>query len=675
MSKRPYSWKRIFSLLLILAGATAVVIAFAADSLGFGGYPGLGPRQIILALVGACSLFVGIITRYDLPWKKMFSADSQAIGFGSMLRLALFFGLLSGIFEVAVLGFKKFYHGEFIFLSQDVIWMAPVADAVLFVCIGILLIPAILRKSELVNVTSCIWLFFSLGLLGVLLMIPKLHIMASLLLAGGIASRVAKSLSRRIGLLVGRGLMAVFVLIAMLGVVRFSFLWPTEQVEITQKTNSREQSANVLLIVLDTVRAKSLSLYGYEKATTPNLEKLVETSIIFDNAIATSPWTLPTHASLFTGKYHHELSVTWAKPLDAEFPTLAEVLSRNNYRTAGFVANYNYCGYESGLARGFQAYRDYPVSAGQILLSSSLGRTVINSVWLRDLANWHLGVNHKLAEDVNADFLSWQEKKSEQPFFAFLNYYDAHQPYFPPASYLNKFGHTEPRGKYRYQLNLAEVDNWYQMSPHQIQAEQNAYEAGIAYMDNEIDKLLQALSNRGVLENTIVIITGDHGEFFGEKDVFSHGSAVYMPGIHVPLLISYPRGMVSGKRISEKISLRDIPATVLELTGLSADSPFPGSSLTRVLNDEKIADNNNFLLSEVRVFVGPHKGFMKSILFDKFHYIRNGDDFEELYDLAADPNEISNLAELENFQQTLQTGRNILAAALGEDMSLAQRGN
>ncbi len=118
---------------------------------------------------------------------------------------------------------------------------------------------------------------------------------------------------------------------------------------------------NVLLIVWDTVRAGNLSLYGYERPTTPNLERLAGRGVRFDLAFSTSSWTLPAHASLFTGRWPHELGVDWKSPLRDDVPTLAEYLAAHGYDTAGFAANLDYCTRETGLARGFAHYEDFPI--------------------------------------------------------------------------------------------------------------------------------------------------------------------------------------------------------------------------------------------------------------------------------------------------------------------------
>ena len=122
---------------------------------------------------------------------------------------------------------------------------------------------------------------------------------------------------------------------------------------IATTIGSDSKPRNVILVVLDTVRADRLGLYGYSRNTTPNLDGLARRGVVFDRAFSTAPWTAPSHASLFTGRWPHELSVGWNRPLDGASPTLAEFLRAQGYATAGFVANTTYCSYETGLARGF----------------------------------------------------------------------------------------------------------------------------------------------------------------------------------------------------------------------------------------------------------------------------------------------------------------------------------
>ena len=212
-------------------------------------------------------------------------------------------------------------------------------------------------------------------------------------------------------------------------------------------------SPNVLLLVLDTVRADRMSLYGYERRTTPVLERLAERGIRFDEARATAPWTLPSHASFFTGRWPHELDVQWLTPLRGNFPTLSEYLGSRGYATAGFVANTLYCSYETGLDRGFTHYDDYvleklmPLRTAWLVdhfmqlvsdLGVYVGRTLDVGPFRPMQESWIASLfvvdRRKDAGSVQREFVHWlsQRRKPARPFFAFLNFYDAHAPYVLP---------------------------------------------------------------------------------------------------------------------------------------------------------------------------------------------------------------------------------------------------
>ena len=273
---------------------------------------------------------------------------------------------------------------------------------------------------------------------------------------------------------------------------------------------------NVLLLILDTVRAEDLSLYGFPQPTTPHLEALASNGVTFEHAISPSPWTLPAHASVFTGRNPHELSADWESPLDAEDPTIAELLSARGWRTGGFVGNLIYATYETGLNRGFVRYEDYPVSPAMVARSSLMVRMIVNRV-----RRW-LGLDQvlvwKSAESINASFLDWSRTRSDRPFFAFLNYMDAHAPYIPPPELSGKFGPA------RVGWATADLSNRQHWEAEELRVERAEYDATIAYVDQQIGVLLDSLESRGVLENTLVVVAGDHGEQFGEHGFDASGS-------------------------------------------------------------------------------------------------------------------------------------------------------
>ena len=424
-----------------------------------------------------------------------------------------------------------------------------------------------------------------------------------------------------------------------------------ELVALTRLPPSPHSAPNVLLIILDTVRAPSLSLHGYERRTTPNLERLAKAGMLFERAVATDSWTLPSHVSMFTGRYPHELSADRKTPLDFTYPTLAEVLSARGYLTAGFVANLEYCTSESGLGRGFAHYDDYDVSPGDFILAWSLGNYLSQRPRIRQLVdNWN-SLDRKSASQVNSEFLEWLDHKGSRPFFAFLNYFDAHAPYYPPEPFDTMFGPTTPRDGPVSEKWLHKKD----IPTDVLQAEINAYDSTIAYLDHEVGLLLDELGKRGVLENTVVIVTADHGEEFGEHDVFGHGQSLYLPSLHVPLMILYPGRVPAGKSVAEVVSLRDMVATVMDLANLASESAFPGKSLARYWKNPPGAHDptSAVAFSELK-FAGAFpqwfpiaKGNIQSLVANGYHYIKNGDGREELYDWLVDPWEQRDLSGTE----------------------------
>jgi arylsulfatase A-like enzyme len=183
---------------------------------------------------------------------------------------------------------------------------------------------------------------------------------------------------------------------------------------------------------------------------------------------------------------------------------------------------------------------------------------------------------------------------------------------------------------------------------------------------------LNELQKQGVLEKTLVIITSDHGEEFLEHGVMDHGFSLYWPSVHVPLIISFPSRVPANTCITEPVSLRDLAATALDLVGIQAEARFPGSSLARSWEREYAADRSAtaMLLSEVEFTPGyPNwypvtKGGMKSLVADRYHYIKNGDDREELYDFVHDPLEMSDLTQSQEGRQAIEQFRTSLEAIL-----------
>lgn len=578
---------------------------------------------------------------------------------GGMATLAVALAIIAGGLQDVVGAARHVLGGDFIWLSRDYVWMTPLANVLLFLAAAIPLGVLGSSWSGARTLPLAAGVFATLGALTLTLLIPGLHHLASLAVAIGIGSRMGGWIGRdprpRIRTLarVASGVAAIILVVA---IGREG--WQRRQVgtSIASLGAARPQAPNVLVIILDTVRAASMSFLGYGRETTPRLAAFAAEGAVFEQAWSTAPWTLPSHAGMFTGRYPSQLSTNWRDPLDGSVPTLAEALLARGYRTAGFAANHFYTSYESGLTRGFLEYADYRRTPKQVLLSSTLTQT--NLFWallhgngvlprLRDLVRLDLRLqtmwtsDRKLASHVTEEFLTWQAATAGRPFLAFLNMYDAHLPYDPPAGFAERFA-AEP----------SELDR---------------YDGGIAYMDEALGAMFDTLRARGVLDNTLVIISSDHGEGFGEHGLHGHGNSLYRPELHVPLLVRFPPRVPGGLRVSEPVTLRDLSATALDVAGPSSSAPsLPGTSWLSVIE----GGQGSAVVSEVSAGVNtePHhpvsRGAMRSLVTDSLHYIRNGDGVEEVYRWREDPGESADRARDAGALGWITSLRDLVARAL-----------
>ena len=295
--------------------------------------------------------------------------------------------------------------------------------------------------------------------------------------------------------------------------------------------------------------------------------------------------------------------------------------------------------------------------------------------------------SRKTAERINGDFLSWLDGRGDRPFFAFLNYYDAHAPFQPPMGDPRRYGLSTLPESERTEILRVKVD-LIKGKPEMTskpEAEKDAiveraatllrdsYDDCIASLDRQIGALFDDLEHRKVLDNTVVVLVADHGEEFGEHSLFGHGVSVYRPEVHVPLLIMPPKGPRAAL-VSAPVTLRDLPATLFDLIG-AGESPFPGTSLARAWKSPDADGDFGPILSEVehqRKFapdptIPASLGPISSILRGRYVYIKNADGREELYDQDADPDEVRNLAEGTGAQSLLMSLRASLGAILGEE--------
>lgn len=368
---------------------------------------------------------------------------------------------------------------------------------------------------------------------------------------------------------------------------------------------------HILFIVLDTMRRDRLSLYGHSRQTSPELDQFAQNATVFERAIAAAQWTIPSHASMFTGLYPSTHGLTQGNgALSPAYPTLAELLHQSGYHTVAFCNNPLVGVLNNGLQRGFERFYNYasaaplrPVEARrnklqrEVLrlfrrhLARPIGNQFAHSDWLfRVSLNpwfvpfWTRLINYKghTANSISDAIDYWGQYiagGAAKPIFAFLNLMGSHLPYNPPQDYLDR---VAPELKHNWQAYPfmrrfnGEAARWASPTdPPLADWEQQTllgfYDAEIAHQDYHLGRLLTYLKQSGGLANTLVIICADHGEGHGDHQFFGHGFVVYQELVHVPLVIRWPDGHGTGQRVIANVSTRRLFHTALEI----AQQPSP----------------------------------------------------------------------------------------------------
>jgi arylsulfatase A-like enzyme len=631
-----------------------------------------------------------------LPGSKGVRAIRHTMRARDLFLLSAWCGVAAGLLEVGTMVLcRAIDPSQRLYLvSHHFIWLSPVSNFALFMVIGLVLAVAIKLAPRATGwfaprlICACTilpvliaaeprtyssaWLVVSLGLAVCLVPIFGRH-------RNALRTWLTWSFPFMLGL--------VFVLAGFV----FAENW-LKRARESGRPLPPSHSPNILFIVLDTVRADRLSLYGYERPSTPNLERLSKRGIRFDNARATAPWTLASHASMFTGRWPHEVGAQWMTPLRGNLPMLAEYVGAHGYATAGFVSNVIYCSQESGLARGFNHYEDYVLEKLAPLRTSILVKEITTTVSqvlsfldiaplhpLRNLVDrWFVISQRKDAASINRAFLNWLDDRREpdRPFFAFLNLLDAHDPYTLPQGAPPRFvTYSSTRDERRAVYELWRVVDKAKLPRSVITLARDSYDDCIRYIDEQLGILFDDLQRRGALERTLIVVTSDHGEGLGEHGLFDHGESLYRTEIRVPLLIVPPSGLQSSVVVDETVSLRDLPATIVDLVGQGQGSPFPGDSLAKFWADSRSEGtpsprDDDPVISELMASnpTQPNQGRspasrgpLVSLARGDFVYIRNeGDGSEQLFNERNDPQEIDDRSRFESMRPVLAEFRNRL---------------
>lgn len=591
------------------------------------------------------------------------SPGPETVRFRDLLLLGIWLGLIYGLIEgleamawTIIPGALSWLNGT----APPILWVAPLVYGTVFGAIGLVVAGLALVAPRVRWDVGLVFLLVGLGgYLAASLERVVLNQVASLLLGLGFAVMFTRAYRRRRGWWLAASRRALPWTVGLVGLIALGVTLGTRWKEaraFAALPPAPEGRPNILLLVMDTQRADHLSLYGYSRPTSPFLDSLASRGWMFEHATASSSWTLPSHATIMTGRQQHEhrAGVLRRPYLDHRFPVLAEVLAAAGYATGGFVANIYWCGRETGLGRGFLHYEDYFGNLGDALVRTVLGRELGYDVWPRFGPRDIPG--RKSAADVNRDLLRWLDRHPGRPFFAFANYLDVHGPLFPPAPYAGRFSDPSrrPPGEPGIQLG-AITGNIPHIPPEKIRADLDAYDESILYLDAQIDSLFQALKRRGRLRNTFVIVTSDHGESFGEHGLYFHGHSLYRDQVDIPLILFWPGHLAAGVRRQDAVSLERIASTVAQVAGLP-DTLFPGESLLAPPDSTSLAIAELAQRSTVPANWPASRGWVASLVSPRWQYIVEQSGQVQLYDTQTDPEERHNLAAdstavLARFQQ------------------------
>lgn len=371
-------------------------------------------------------------------------------------------------------------------------------------------------------------------------------------------------------------------------------------------SEQESERPNVVLISIDTLRADRLSCYGHDRVTSPHIDALAREGVLCEDASSSSSWTLPSHWSMLTGlpvsvhgACEAQLWNTELANIDPVVPVrgrfLGEYLSEAGYRTAGFYS-WIYLETKFGFGPGFDIYErlglfgyDHPTikeraDAGKLLEDPAEQRAVGRALRIEYPELFDMG--RPTAPEVVDRSLEWLrahvEEGSDRPLFLFMHLFDVHDPYTPPPPFDELF---DPD----YEGSIDGQDLTSEMSPvHEGMPKRDLdhllalYDGGIAWTDSEVGRFLDGLEELGLKENTLVIISSDHGEEFFEHGMKTHRKQLYRESVHVPLVMRWPAGLPEGVRISGPTGIVDITSTILNSVGLPVPSHLPGIDLAAI---------------------------------------------------------------------------------------------
>lgn len=420
-----------------------------------------------------------------------------------------------------------------------------------------------------------------------------------------------------------------------------------------------EKPFNVLLISVDTLRPDHLGSYGYEKNTSPNIDRLGAEGALFSTAISSSSWTLPAHMSLFTSLYEsvHGVNDTWIR-LDEKRVTLAESLRDAGYTTAGFYTG-PYLHPSFGFDQGFDLYEgcmDY-TSWFPELLGGAGGADEVDEVFGRFRHPDHepeeserrllqeidrRSHNDQTSSLLTGNALAWLENHQASPFFLFMHFFDVHYDFVPPPPYDEEFRDPGPRNN--------SLDHGFISNP-KISADMPAadlrhvisqYDGEIRWVDHNIGLVLEKLEQLGLRDRTIIVLTSDHGEEFFEHGDKGHQKTLYDEVIKIPLIFSCPGLLPAGEIFESQVRIIDVFPTLTGLLGLDPPPDILGRNLAPLLRREVPEQDLPALSELLRTRADGSKGVLTSLRLRNEKIIADLERGEfDVFDLGLDPGELA----------------------------------
>lgn len=414
---------------------------------------------------------------------------------------------------------------------------------------------------------------------------------------------------------------------------------------------------NIILVVVDALRADHLSCYGYHKLTSPNIDKFTEDCVLFQSAFSASPSTVGSIPSILTGVYpsFHGTGVDGnVLALSQTIPTLPEVLNENGYTTVGLNTN-PYMVSKHGYSRGYTSYFDL------LPIPINKKKKLFNKLKLFQFTNPPYINSHRVIKQA----AKWLRKnRKSKPFFMWVHFMDTHAPYFPRQPYFSQFSNNiskENISLFKKQFNqiytkLFKDSNLITLEERQLLI--NCYDSEIRYLDQTFRNLLTLLKRYHLFDNTLIILTSDHGEEFWEHGRWGHYTRMYDVNIHVPLLIKYLPLTSKGKVVSKQVQNIDIFPTVLSILNIKPRDYLSGTSLLPLINEGNSAPES-VVVSEgggiQGISVKAYIDRLYSLRTPKWKYIKNVTQTQkQLYHLEKDPKELNNLADDPSLQETIK---------------------